>query len=155
MGTLIHGFLALIIFTASAYLLHRWYLWGKKQAQEEALNPVGYPLATLVADQLEQGLIIAHGHAYYCGMGLRVQEGAFLYGEVHDGEFDDREWHRRHGTPTTERMEFTDRAAFIDWLAVQTDQSFNSKGNQRLSIKRLSSAVGYQQNHSIASPSES
>lgn len=136
-------FQLIILTTIVLYLLRRWYLWGKKQAQEEALKPVGYPLATLVADQLEQGLIIANFHAYYCGMGLCFQEGAFLYGEVHDGEFSDREWHRRHGTPTTVRLEFTDRAAFIDWLAVQTDQSFDSKGNQRLSLKKLAGFVGY------------
>jgi hypothetical protein len=46
---------------------------------------VGLALAQAVANQLEQGLVLAFNHRDYCGMGLQYIDGVFMYAEVQDG----------------------------------------------------------------------
>ena len=45
----------------------------------------GAALAERVADLLEAGLVLAHGHRDYCGMGLQCEGGVWAYGEFWDG----------------------------------------------------------------------
>ncbi|XUW92596.1 hypothetical protein OH764_22650 [Burkholderia sp. M6-3] len=47
---------------------------------------MGIELASEVADRLDAGYVLAHGHAYYCGMGLTKYGDAYIYSVVEDGE---------------------------------------------------------------------
>jgi hypothetical protein len=93
---------------------------------------VGAELAERVATELETGRSLRHGHRDYCGMGLELQAGVYVYAEVNDRE----------------RREFTTRAEFVAWLAAQSDESLSGRdqppgfpGNQRLTIARLQDFV--------------
>lgn len=73
--------------------------------------PYGRELAEKVADALRHGAL-AHSHRDYCGMGLEINsEGEYLYGEVWDGGL------------AIPLHRFPDKAAFVGWLAVQSDAS--------------------------------
>lgn len=74
-------------------------------------TPYGYELAEKVADTLQQGAL-AYSHRDYCGMGLAAgSAGEYLYGEVWDGGL---------AIPV---QQFPDKAAFVIWLAIQSDAS--------------------------------
>jgi hypothetical protein len=74
-------------------------------------TPYGHELAEKVADVLQHGAL-AYSHRDYCGMGLeRGSAGEYLYGEVWDGGL---------AIPV---HSFPDKAAFVNWLAVQSDAS--------------------------------
>lgn len=71
----------------------------------------GRELAEKVADALQHGAL-AYSHRDYCGMGLETgSAGEYLYGEVWDGGL---------AIPT---HSFPDKAAFVNWLAIQSDAS--------------------------------
>lgn len=73
---------------------------------------VGFTLASLVADQLQNGSILGYGHRDYCGMGMKVNEDQeFLYGELYDG-FQFR----------VPRI-FKSRDLFVTWLSAQSTAS--------------------------------
>ena len=104
---------------------------------------VGLEVARRVADRLEDGDVLANDHRDFCGMGLELFDGTFVYGRVWDG------WVRRprvadlHGD--AEGAEFETRRAFVEWLARQTDDSLSGadlerdfyRRNQRLTLARL------------------
>ncbi len=110
-------------------------------------NAVGLALANACADKLETGARLCYEHREYCGMGLHFAEGKFIYCEVFDGEMPNetqyKQW-KQNGTEG-EFLAFADRAAFITWLAAQTDTSLSGRDasdaflhdNQRLSLARL------------------
>lgn len=109
-------------------------------------TPVGMTLANAVADQLAAGRSLAHKHPEYCGMGLHCADGVFIYSEVFDGDLLNPTQHQNltAGGSTVEFQAFPDRAAFVQWLAAQTDDSLSGQGleqwrvnNQRLSLQRL------------------
>ena len=115
-------------------------------------QPIGGALASELADLLVRGLRIAEGHRDYGGTGFCYQDGAFLYSNVYDGEL------LPLGEPlyqsagaATERRSFADKAAFVEWLSVQTDRSLAGfelsdawlHRNQRVTRQRLEKAVAY------------
>lgn len=116
---------------------------------ERAPVPYGTTLASVVADRLRQGDILAYGHRDYCGMGLRFADGQFIYGEVSDGELPtDLEISKWKEIPVGwERLVFHSRSEFIEWLARQSDDTLSGKelkdqwlaGNQRITRNRLES----------------
>ncbi|MDO7846804.1 hypothetical protein Q5H92_10585 [Hymenobacter sp. M29] len=75
-------------------------------------TPYGAVLAGQVADALVQGQAVAFSHRDYCGMGLRYRNQQFCYGELYDGDFIEEP-----------QQIFASRAAFVQWLAQQSDQS--------------------------------
>lgn len=99
------------------------------------LTPFGRDLAGRVADYLADRGGIAYDHRDYCGAGLFFRGGAFLYAEVGDGDIE------FGSTPTT----FSDREAFVGWLAGQSDEALSGRaagnpfilGNQRITRARL------------------
>jgi hypothetical protein len=110
-------------------------------------EPYGAGLANKVADALERGQSVVYGHADYCGTGLRYVGGRYVYDDVWDGELACL----REQPPTSERAlaAFSDRPAFVTWLAEQCDQSLSGRdhkdpfywNNQRLTRTRLERAV--------------
>ncbi len=111
---------------------------------------VGVELATKVAQLLEAGKMLAYGHRDYCGMGLRYAEGSFIYGEVDDGFLLVESEVKHLQAVDSERRLFASRAAFVEWLASQSDESLSGshlqdawlRNNQRITIDRLESFVG-------------
>jgi predicted metal-dependent HD superfamily phosphohydrolase len=84
-------------------------------------TPFGRALAEQVAATLDQGHEFGYTHRDYCGMGLALIDGHYCYDELGDGRMprlkDILEPNDRGGHA------FTDRAAFIEWLATQSDYS--------------------------------
>jgi hypothetical protein len=75
-------------------------------------TPYGRALAERVADTLERGHSLGYSHRDYCGFGLEYAGGEFRYGAIWDGGLDpDRT--------------FADRAAFVTWLAAQSDAALS------------------------------
>ena len=115
-------------------------------------QPLGETLASELADLLVRGLRIAEGHRDYGGMGLCYHDGIFLYSHVYDGELlPPGEPLYQHAGVSAELRSFTDEAAFVAWLAAQTDLSLAGleladpwlHRNQRLTRQRLESAVAH------------
>jgi hypothetical protein len=121
----------------------RWY--ARRERAELAANEelIGSELTRQVAHCLEGGLIIAFVHRDYCGFGLRLAEGRFIYGPVHDGELLAPSEFLTSGRASQERLEFADFAAFETWLAAQTTNTLAGDGNQRLTRRRLLEAVKF------------
>jgi hypothetical protein len=71
--------------------------------------PFGPELAAQVAEALTQGRWSNYGHPAYCGMGLEFSGGQYRYDPVWEGGLE------------PERT--FDRAAFVAWLARQSDSS--------------------------------
>jgi hypothetical protein len=89
-------------------------------------TPYGLALAAQVAARLDQGLTLTHGHRGYGGMGLARSTGAaYHYGEVWDGVL----------SPS---HTFPSWAAFVAWLAAQSDFSLAGPAGQALTRQRLS-----------------
>lgn len=104
----------------------------------------GHALAERVADFLEAGGEIPVRHPYFSGVCLAQCDSAFLYGYANEAgapAFLD-------STPVIRR--FDDRAAFVAWLAAQSDDSLNRAPDSGLrspeeigiTRRRLESAVG-------------
>jgi hypothetical protein len=99
-------------------------------------TPYGAALANAVADALDRGVILAYSHRDYCGMGLCRTDAGYDYGPVYDGLLYDT---------TT----FPTRAAFVAWLAGQSDATFAGRDdpspfnwdNQRITRARLTEAI--------------
>jgi hypothetical protein len=100
----------------------------------------GIDLATSVADYLMSGGVIAEAHREYCGTGLCFHKGRFIHDEVEDARF--RSIASSDAQPLAA---FPDRAAFIAWLAEQSDESLCGRergnpwyvDNQRITRHRL------------------
>jgi hypothetical protein len=72
-------------------------------------EPYGLELAERVAQLLDSGGQIADCHAYYCGTGFVRDGGQYCWSHIDDGY------------PGQVLMGFASRAAFVEWLAAQTD----------------------------------
>ena len=80
--------------------------------------PYGLTLAAQVAARLDQGITLAHSLRGYGGLGLARRAGAeYQYGEVWDGVL----------SPS---QTFASWAAFVAWLAAQSDFSLAGSHNQ-------------------------
>ena len=110
-------------------------------AAQNAQQNMGYPLATEVANYLEQQHVIAPSHTYYGGMGLGFNNGVFVYARVYEGELARKE--EVVSSASTDYREFLERNAFIDWLAAQSDQSLDAKNNHCLSKVALAKTVKF------------
>ena len=99
-------------------------------------TPFGVELASAVADALDRGVRVTYEHRDYCGMGLERSGDEYHYGEVFDGYL------------RGDRV-FLNRAAFVSWLAEQSDESLSGRegalpfewDNQRITRARLLEAV--------------
>lgn len=103
-------------------------------------------MASLVADRLERGDVLAYGHRDYCGVGLRFVDSEYLYDLVVDGELPSTaELKQLNIAPGSERRVFSTKTAFIEWLAPLTDHDLSGQGlrperfvnNQRITRRRL------------------
>lgn len=114
-----------------------------------SVDPYGPALAEAVADRLERGDVLSYAHRDYCGMGLRFADGNYIYGEVVDGELpSDAELSTWTMKPSNiERMVFSSRVSFIEWLSKQSDEALSGRTlqpewliqNQRITGRRLRS----------------
>lgn len=101
-------------------------------------RPYGETLAEAVAAKLQAGEVLGHAHRDYCGMGLAYQDGRWRYGELWDGVMQETV------------QQWTDRDAFVAWLASRSDASLANLdrkdafywGNQTLDHDRLQAWVG-------------
>lgn len=96
---------------------------------------------------LDEGHEFGYTHRDYCGMGLGLTDGHYCYDEINDGRLpllkDMLKPNDRGGRV------FTDRNAFIDWLAAQSDHSLCRleqqmefyHGNQTIDRDRLTEFV--------------
>lgn len=138
------GMGCIVIFLVWALRLPRSQKIDPKPANAPS-TPVGLELANAVADRLDAGNDLAHGHAYYCGMGLTRYGETYIYASVNDGEVDTPEY----GDRFHERVEhdggkvFESRAQFVAWLSVQTDNSLHGNGNQCITLERLQSFASF------------
>jgi len=89
--------------------------------------PYGIALAERVADHLTAGREIAYSHRDYCGMGLFFSRGGFEYSAVADG----------YPSSSDDNRSFSNREAFVAWLAQQSDVTLFNQGNQGISRARL------------------
>jgi hypothetical protein len=83
-----------------------------KKNRRRPRAPYGPELAEQVADAVAQGRTLAPYHRDYCGMGFEYRNHEFRYGEVWDGHYMEEA-----------KLVFASRAAFVQWLAQQSDQS--------------------------------
>jgi len=102
----------------------------------------GRVLANKIADLLEHGETIVQGQKEYCGTGLCYVDGRFVYDDMRDG----RLACLGQTPPAYDRAlaVFSDRAAFVAWLAGQSDHSLSGKEHrdpwsktQRITLSRL------------------
>jgi hypothetical protein len=99
-------------------------------------TPFGAALANAVADALDGGVAVTYTHRDYCGMGLCRTGADYEYGPVYDGLLYDG-------------VKFPTRAAFVAWLAAQSDASLAGRedpspfnwDNQRITRARLTEAI--------------
>jgi len=100
-------------------------------------TPYGLTLAAQVAARLDQGMSLAYSHRGYGGMGLARGMGAeYQYGEVWDSAL----------SPS---QTFPSWAAFVAWLAAQSDfslagshsQGSSGRYNQAITRQRLTELV--------------
>jgi hypothetical protein len=111
----------------------------------DELRPYGVELAEKVADYLVQKGDICYSHRDYCGVGFCFREREFLYDYVTDGGFYGS-WYASVPSPI---KRFPNRAAFVAWLAEQSDQSLSGQeepeqflcNNQRITRERLEQHV--------------
>ncbi len=114
----------------------------REKIEAEDNTPVGLDLATAVAGKLRAGASILNCHRDYCGHALAYLNNAYAILEIHDGNL---EW----GEVI---VSFTEEAAFIAFLAKQTDNTLSGcdasagalyapdafrQNNQRLTRGRL------------------
>ena len=70
-----------------------------------------------MADALTRRGFLGYEHRDYCGLGLEYKSGKYHYGSIWDGILEPR-------------RTFSDRPAFVAWLAAQSDAAL-SQVNQR------------------------
>lgn len=107
----------------------------KKNRLQQRTDKFGTVLAGQVADVLHRQSL-AYSHRDYCGMGLELRDGFYMYGEVQDGCLQ----------PS---LRFGERAEFVEWLSGQSDASLarleeNNAwywGNQVINRERLEDFV--------------
>ena len=120
------------------------------------MESVGANLATEVSVALERGLIVTYCHKDYCGVGLRYDKGTFIYDESHDSTVaTDEDLLKWQEQPSIQRKTFSSRGSFVEWLALQTDESLSGAefkdsnpwltNNQRLTVQRLRAAAKFAQ----------
>lgn len=78
--------------------------------------PAGADLAERVALSIDAGHGLARGHRDYCGQGLLRLNDRYLYGDVTNGK------------TIQPRYAFRERAAFVRWLARQSDYTLYGLG---------------------------
>lgn len=92
-------------------------------------TPFGLTLAAQVAARLDQGLTLAHSRRGYGGMGLARSAGAaYQYGEVWDGVL----------SPS---QTFPSWAAFVAWLAAQSELSLAGAKKQSITRQHLTEFI--------------
>jgi hypothetical protein len=89
----------------------------------------GRVMASKIADLLEKGETIVQGQKEYCGTGLAFIDGRFVYDDMREGRL-------ACLTTTPPSFDqslavFSDRAAFVAWLAGQSDESLSGKREHR------------------------
>lgn len=99
-----------------------------------------------VANKLDAVGFFGYAHRDYCGMGFHKDGDVYVYAEILDGYILSKaDMEALGSTFAGERLEFTTRAAFVDWLSAQSDASLSGTGlsdpwlhnNQRITIERL------------------
>lgn len=110
----------------------------------------GLELAERVYDYLLANQSIAHNHYGYCGVGFIHRDGVVLYTHIDEWElYREGVIYQPGGDYTGIIQSFADRAAFIGWLAQQSDDSLAGKEsqdpwyihNQRITKSRLLSLL--------------
>jgi len=89
----------------------------------------GRVMASKIADLLEKGETIVQGQKDFCGTGLAFVDGRFVYDDMRDGRLA-----CLASTPPSFDQSlavFSDRSAFVDWLAGQSDESLSGKREHR------------------------
>jgi hypothetical protein len=89
----------------------------------------GRVMANKIADLLEKGQTIIQGQKEYYGTGLAFIDGRFIYDDMKDGRLA-----CLTSTPPSFDQAlavFSDRAAFVAWLAGQSDESLSGKREHR------------------------
>lgn len=113
------------------------------EANPDPRSPYGVDLAEAVAMVLEKGHWLAYHHPHYCGTGLAMADGQFVYDHVDDG-------YLRCGSPMADKplLAFPDSSCFVAWLAASSDESLSSDeaepgyaNNQRITRARLEEFV--------------
>jgi hypothetical protein len=107
----------------------------------------GRVMASKIADLLETGETIVQGQKDFCGTGLAFIDGRFVYDDMKDG----RLACLAQTPPSFDQSlaVFSDRNAFVAWLAGQSDESLSGKREhrdpwsrtQRITMSRLRAAV--------------
>lgn len=89
----------------------------------------GRAMASKIADLLEKGETIIQGQKDFCATGLTYVDGRFVYDDMRDG----RLACLAQTPPSFDRSlaVFSDRAAFVAWLAGQSDESLAGKKDHR------------------------
>lgn len=89
----------------------------------------GRVMANKIADHLEKGETIVQGQKDFCGTGLAFVDGRFVYDDMRDG----RLACLGQTPPAFDRAlaVFSDRGAFVAWLAGQSDDSLAGKKEHR------------------------
>jgi hypothetical protein len=89
----------------------------------------GRVMANKIADLLEQGETIIQGQKDFCGTGLAFVEGRFVYDDMRDG----RLACLNQSPPAFDQALaiFSERAAFVAWLAGQSDHSLAGSREHR------------------------
>jgi hypothetical protein len=116
----------------------------------------GRVMASRIADLLESGETIVQGQKEFYGTGLAYIDGRFVYDDMRDGRLA-----CLNQTPPAFDQAlaiFSDRAAFVDWLAGQSDESLSGKREhrdpwsktQRITMSRLR-AVAESGTHPVSS----
>jgi hypothetical protein len=132
-------------------------------AGEPRLTPSSLPtptfgrvMANRIADLLEKGETIVQGQKEFYGTGLAFIDGRFVYDDLREGRLA-----CLNQTPPTFDQAlaiFSDRAAFVAWLAGQSDESLSGKREhrdpwsktQRITMSRLR-AVAASATHPVSS----
>jgi len=116
----------------------------------------GRVMANRIADLLEKGETIIQGQKEFYGTGLAFIDGRFVYDDLRDGRLA-----CLNTTPPSFDQAlaiFSDRAAFVAWLAGQSDESLSGKRehrdpwskSQRITMSRLR-AVAESGTHPVSS----
>jgi hypothetical protein len=89
----------------------------------------GRVMANRIADVLEKGETIVQGQKDVCGTGLAYIDGRFVYDDMRDGQLACL----NTSPPSFDQSlaVFSDRNAFVAWLAGQSDQSLSGKRDHR------------------------
>lgn len=140
---------SVIIVGGLTYLHRRQSSQRRDSVNEASTDLYGKELAMAVADRMQRGDTLSYSHRDYCGTGLRFSDENFIYGEVVDGELPSEaellSWTTRPSE--IERLVFSSRTSFVDWLASQSDATLVGTGlqpawlvgNQRITGRRLRS----------------